>query len=363
MKKVISLLLVLAMVFSLAACGTKENAANNAANEVPANNAANTVEPVNNEIAEYYLSKANEVQVTADSVIVKDDSGRDAVTLKKNPQKVAVLYGSLVCLWYEAGGTTPLTVGGKSAVTLYEEQIGRDITKDEGVKVITTSSSGSSWDIESIIAEKPDLIVTSVGMKGFETMSGPAQAAGIPCIGIDYDAVQDYLKWFKVFCNLTGHPELWESVANQTASEIVKTVSSVPKNAEQPTAVILLVSSNQLKAYGNANQPGMTLKELGGKNLVDPDPNGTKNTVDISMEELYAMNPKFIFYSARGLAEDPMQELMDVVGNDNAVWKSLDAVKNGNVLILPKGLFFNKANRRYAEAYQTMYGYLYEGKK
>ena len=178
-------------------------------------------------------------------------------------------------------------------------------------------------------------------MKGYESMSGPAAAAGIPCIGIDYDAVQDYLKWFKVFCNLTGHPELWESVANKTAKDIIKTVSSVPANVEQPTAVILLVSSGKLKAYGNANQPGMTFRELGGKNLVDPDPNGTKNTVDISMEELYSMNPKFIFYSARGLAEDPMQELMDVVGNDNAVWKSLDAVKNGNVLILPKSLFFN----------------------
>ena len=166
-----------------------------------------------------------------------------------------------------------------------------------------------------------------------------------------------------MFCNLTGDPELWESVANKTANDIIKTVSSVPANVEQPTAVILLVSSGKLKAHGNANQPGMTFRELGGKNLVDPDPNGTKNTVDISMEELYSMNTKFIFYSARGLAEDPMQELMDVVGNDNAVWKSLDAVKNGNVLILPKGLFFNKANRRYSEAYQTMYGYLYEGKK
>ena len=41
---------------------------------------------------------------------------------------------------------------------------------------------------------RPDVV--STGMKGYSTISGPAAAAGIPVIGINYDAVQDYLKWF-----------------------------------------------------------------------------------------------------------------------------------------------------------------------
>lgn len=145
MKKLIAMLLAMAMLFSLAACGNQaeesqqgENATNT---ETPApQNTDNVVVPentstpedsqINNEVVEYYLGKANEVVVTDTHVIFTDDGSSEEISIAKNPQNVAVLYGSLACLWYEAGGTVQLAVGGKSASTLYKEQIGRDITQD-----------------------------------------------------------------------------------------------------------------------------------------------------------------------------------------------------------------------------------------
>ena len=171
MKKLIAMLLAMAMLFSLAACGNQveesqqgENATNT---ETPApQNTDNVVVPentstpedsqINNEVVEYYLGKANEVVVTDTHVIFTDDGSSEEISIAKNPQNVAVLYGSLACLWYEAGGTVQLAVGGKSASTLYKEQIGRDITQDEGVTVVTESSSGTNWDVEQIIGAKPD---------------------------------------------------------------------------------------------------------------------------------------------------------------------------------------------------------------
>ena len=195
MKRLSAMLLALSMVFSMTACGSAPAASSapesSSQSVQPSQSSEAAVEEVNNEVVEYYMNKANEVEVTDTHVIFSDDGSGEVLTIEKNPEKVAVLFGSLACLWYEAGGTVQLAVGGKSASTTYKEQIGRDITQDEGVLVVTESSSGTSWDIETILAENPDLIICSTGMKGYATISGPAQAAGIPVVGINYDAVQD----------------------------------------------------------------------------------------------------------------------------------------------------------------------------
>lgn len=339
MKKLISLLLVLAMALSMVIC---------CAGEAP---------EAENTLVSYYLQKADEVVITDTHVIVTDDSGRGELTIEKNPQNAAVLYGSLACLWYEAGGVSPLLIGGSSAISLYEEQIGRDITQDEGVTIISESSSGSEWDIEKIIANKPDLIVVSMGMKGYASIGASAEAAGIPVIAIQYDHVQDYLKWFKVFCNLTGHPELWEEIANATAEKIIEIVSQVPTDVASPKVAVLGVVSGKLRAYGTEAAAGTVVKELGGTNVFD---DGTKpfESVDIDLEQLYAAAPELIVVNQRGKAGATQKELEEVVGG-NPVWNELAAVKNEKVFFLEKGLFHNKPNHRYQEAYLVMAQYLY----
>lgn len=379
MKRIIALLLSVAMIFSLVACGNKQNEqpkqpANSGtveqtpdktpeekpADQTPEEQTAPTEpeEELTNEMVEYYMQKANEVQVTDTHVIFTDDGSGKELTIAKNPQNVSVLYGSLTALWYEAGGTVPLAIGGKSAVVLYEEQIGRDITQDEGVKVVATSSSGTGWDVEAILAEKPDLIITSIGMKGYSTISEPAAAIGVPVIGINYDGVQDYLKWFKVFCNLTGHPELWEEVAEKTANGIIDVVSKVPKDVDAPTAAILVVNSDKLKAYTYDSQPGTMLKELGGVNVFDPNNEGASANVEISLEDLYTQDPDMIFLAWYNEPGEMYNQLMTMV-EGNPVWDSLRANQEGKFFQLDKSLFHNKANHMYDQAYKTLAELLY----
>ena len=51
-----------------------------------------------------FLEKADEVVVTDTSVIFTDAASETPFEITKNPSKTAVLYGSFVTLWYEAGG-------------------------------------------------------------------------------------------------------------------------------------------------------------------------------------------------------------------------------------------------------------------
>lgn len=365
MKKLIALLLAMIMVLSMAACGTPDPtdppateppATEPPATEPSATEPPATEPPIDNTIIEYYMAKANEVVVTDTHVTFTDDSGRGEISIEKNPKNAAILYPSFTCLWYETGATAPLIIGGKSGIELYNEQIGRDITKDEGVTVVSDSSSGGSWDVEAIIAYKPDLIVCSMGMKGYSTIGSAAEAANIPVIAIQYDHVQDYLKWFKVFCNINGHPEAWEAVANATAEKIIEIVSKVPADAVVPKVAILGVVSGKLRAYGTEAAAGTILNELGGINVFD-DGSAPFESVDIDLEQLYAAAPEIILINQRGDKGATEEQLMEIVGG-NAVWEGLDAVKKG-IIYLDKGLFHNKPNHRYEESYQTMAKILY----
>lgn len=369
MKQLIALFLAIIMSFSLVACGSQQPQQKDPESTPAVSDPGNPSEPsnpsepgnasdptqTNNETIEYYMQKANEVTVTETHVTFTDDGSGKEMSVAKNPKKVAVLFGSMASLWYEAGGTVQLGVGGKSAITTYKQQIGRDITQDEGFVVVTESSSGTNWDVETIIAEKPDLIICSIGMKGYSTISGPAAAANIPVVGINYDSVRDYLKWFKVFCNLNSKPELWDEVAEKTANDIIDIVSKVPEGEKDPTAIILVISSGKLRAYSLDSQPGVMLNELGGINVLDPDGEGFA-TVDIDVEQIYALDPDIIFLS--GFGDITMDTLLEM-HKDNPVWESLRAVKDGRVYFLDKSLFHNKANHLYNEAYRTMAQFLY----
>lgn len=363
MKKLIAMLLAVIMVLSMTACNntnvnpTEDNKQTEPDPTVETTTAPTETEPVvDNTLVEYYMAKANEVVVTDTHVTFTDDSGRGEISIEKNPKNAAILYPSFTCLWYETGATAPLIIGGKSGIELYNEQIGRDITQDEGVTVVSDSSSGGSWDVEAIIAYKPDLIVCSMGMKGYSTIGNAAEAANIPVIAIQYDHVQDYLKWFKVFCNINGHPEAWEAVANATAEKIIEIVSKVPADVEAPKVAILGVVSGKLRAYGTEAAAGTILNELGGINVFD-DGSAPFESVDIDLEQLYAAAPEIVLINQRGDKGATEEQLMEIVGG-NAVWEGLDAVKKG-IIYLDKGLFHNKPNHRYEESYQTMAKILY----
>ena len=357
MKKLITLLLALAMALSMAACGAQSAVPTDASAQETEAPATEPAAVVDNTLVEYYMQKANEVVVTDTAVTFTDDSGRGEITVEKNPKNAAILYGSLTCLWYEAGGVAQLAIGGSSNTTLYNEQIGRDIAEDEGVTVVADSNAGSKWDVEAIIAHNPDLIVCSMGMTGYETIGATAEAAGIPVIAIQYDHVQDYLKWFKVFCNLTGHPELWEEVANATAEKIIEVVSQVPTDAEAPKVAVLGVVSGSIRAYGTEAAMGTILDELGGTNVFD-DGTSPFESVDIDLEQLYAAAPDIIIINQRSTAGETKEQLNELVGG-NPVWDSLAAVQNDLVYFVPKGLFHNKPNHRYQEAYLVMAQILY----
>lgn len=309
------------------------------------------------ELKSDFLALADEVTVNETSVTFTD-ANNNTVTINKNPQKVYNLYASFTTLWYEAGGTVAGCIGGSSSIDLYQQYIGRDITADEGITVVATTSSGSKWSVESIISGQPDLIICSTAMSGYSTISSPAEAAGIPVIAVSYDSLSDYLKWFKVFCNLTGKPELWDSIATKTVDDVVEVLMEIPLE-NNPTVFCMFSGTTKFQANLSSTVVGSMVKMMRATNIADSWFTETGATrVDINLETVFAGQPDMILVQCHSDTEEVTGFMNDIYG-DNPVWEAIPAVKENKIFFLEKVLFHNKPNSRFAEAYQKLAQILY----
>ena len=308
-----------------------------------------------------FLAEADKVIVTDDAVTFTDASSVDGstITVPKNPGKTVNLYASFTTLWYEAGGTVAGCIGGDSSVTLYKEYIGRDITQDEGVVTVATSSSGKKWDVETIIALQPDLIICSTAMSGYSTIQSPAAAANIPVIAMSYNDFSDYLKWFKVFCNITGNPELWDSVAMKALDDVVDVLMECPTENNPTVFSMFYNGAESLQANTSGTVVGGMLTEMNAINIVDTWENTTSaERLEINLETVFLANPDIIVVQCHA-SEDEARASVESIYGSNPVWQSLKAVQEGKVYYLEKSLFHNKPNSRFAEAYQKLAAILY----
>ncbi|MCF0262216.1 MAG: ABC transporter substrate-binding protein [Sphaerochaetaceae bacterium] len=302
-----------------------------------------------------FLEKANEVVITDKSVSFTDAAGQ-ILTLNKNPKKVTILYSSLVSLWYEAGGKASNIIGGSSAQEYYLESLGYDPTQD--TNVIATSALASKWDIEKIIEDRPDLIICSTAMYGYATIKGPASLANIPVIAVDYDDFSDYLKWFKVFSALNSRQELWQSIALKALDEVNNIINSCPDN-EKPTYLCLFSNSTALDANTQDTVICNMLYSLKADNVIKTNKDLQLQKISINLETIYSLDPDFILIQCHAGTDIAQADVKRLYGS-NPVWNALRAVKNNNVYYLPRDLFHNKPNSRFAQAYSTLRDILYQ---
>lgn len=307
-----------------------------------------------------FLAKADEVVVTDDSVIFPDAASETPLEIAKNPSKPAVLYGSFVTLWYEAGGKAAGIIGGDSSIALYNLYIGRDVTQDEGVTVLAESSAGKNWSTENIIAFQPDLIICSTAMSGYKTISAPAEAAGIPVVAMDYNDFSDYLKWFKVFCNLNGHPELWDTVAMPALDKVVDILCRITENQENAPKVFAMFSAtkNNITANTSGTVLGGMISQMNAINIADADNTSGADRIEINMESVFAADPDLIVVQCHASTDDDAEQVNRVYG-ENPVWKSLRAVQEGKIYFLEPHLFHYKPNSHFADAYLQLAQLLY----
>lgn len=290
MKKILSLLLIFAIMLSFAAC------ANN-------NNSASTSDNNSGETASAY------------PMTVTDQAGR-TVTIEKEPQK-------LVSGYY-------ISTSAIIALDLKDKLVGieakankRAIYSLSAPELIDLPNVGTAkeFNLEGCVALAPDLVILPLKLK--------SAAESLTALGIDVLLVNpENQQLLEEMVTLIGKATNTQTKAAELLgfiSDQNERLTSSLANAEKPK-VYLAGNSNLLSTAGSAMYQSDMIRLAGGANVA-ADITDTY-WVEISYEQLLTWNPEYII-----LASDATYSVEDVLTNPNLA--NCDAVKNGKVFKMP----------------------------
>ena len=304
MKKLITLLLVLAMTLSFAACGQTEEIEKTtpAVTEatVPATEA--TV-PETTEAPSHY------------PVTVTDHAGREVV-IEEEPQK-------LVSGYYIS---TSLLI----ALDLDEKLVGieakadkRAIYKLAAPELIELPNVGTAkeFDLEGCAALEPDLVILPIKlMSAVETL----EVLGIDVLLVNPENQELLTEMINMIASATNTEDKAEQLLGFTATQ-ESYLAQTLAGAETPS-VYLAGNSSMLSTAGNAMYQSDMIRLAGGINVAAE----IEDTywVEIDYEQLLTWNPEYII-----LASDATYTVEDVLADPNLA--NCAAVVSGNVYQLP----------------------------
>jgi iron complex transport system substrate-binding protein len=259
------------------------------------------------------------------------------------PQRVVAATGSLAHIWLLAGGSL---VGVTS-----------DAFDERFALPPATANIGRlhQLDMETTLALEPDFVILSAELAAQTKLYDSFAAAGIDTAYFSVESFADYLATLKNFTDLTGRPDLYQQNGLALADKITDVIE---KASTQPSYKILLLRANSsgINVRNSETMTGIMLKDLGCTNIADSETGLLEN---LSMEVIIKENPDLIFVVFQGEDEDKARQALAETLIANPAWPELGAIKNNRYIILPKELFHQKPNDRWAEAYQILYEILY----
>lgn len=276
-----------------------------------------------------------------DAVTFTDALGYE--TTIESWDRVVSLYGSFAETWLLAGGT----LVGATSDAIEERQLDLD-----GAAIV---GSVKEPNLEEIIAAEPDFVILAADIAAQADFHDALTQADIPHAYYRADTFEEYLTMLEQFCSMTGRQDLYEQngLAVQTQIEdVLKAVEGQPA----PTALLIRAYSTGAKAKGEDNLAGVILRDLGADNLVS---RYESLLEDLSMEEIIAADPDFIFITTMGSSDEAAMDYMAATFESNPAWAELSAVKNGRYVLLPRDLFHYKPNARWGESYAYLAKILY----
>ncbi|UOC12887.1 ferrated catecholamine ABC transporter substrate-binding lipoprotein SstD [Staphylococcus agnetis] len=318
MKK-LGLLLMVAMVFVLVACGNDDNKSSKKGGS------KETVEVKN----DFKLrGKADDGS--------QDKAYSDTVEVPKNPQKAVVFdYGALKTLE---------EMGLKDKVAALPKGEGNAQLPDflDDFKSDKYQNTGSLKEINfDVIAKvKPDVIYLSArtaNQKNIDEVKKAAPDAPIVYMGAKND---DFIESMKNDTSILGKiydTEKKAEALNKELDEKIAEVKAKTKNLDLK-AMYLLVNEGELSTFGAGDRFGNLVFDTLGFKPVDDNIKKSSHGQNVTNEYVSEKNPDIIFAMDRGKAIGEKSTAKQVLGNN--VIKNVKAVKNGKVLELDPKLWY-----------------------
>lgn len=261
---------------------------------------------------------------SGESITVTDVRGE--VEIPANPQRIVDLSGNsdiLSILGYSVIGTANSDAYDYTKFPAYLEET------LAGAEILGYSMQ-DTMDIEAVMNLNPDLIIIStVQEKMYEQLQEIAPTVMIQLEALNWK--EDVTAFAEIFGKEDAANE-WLEAYETKAEEVGKLVKET--YGEDSTYLSFLASGGQFFVFTGAGFGSLLYEDMG---LAVPA--GLPQQEDISLpvvtyEGLASIEADYIFVMA---TEEDKAEL-----EKNAIWNSLPAVTEGNVVILPSSPFFNQ---------------------
>ena len=313
MKKIVSLLLAMLLVFSLAACGTSGETETQP-----------QTEPQTEEQTVPQTEPATDPVGVSYPITVTDMAGRE-VTIESEPQHIVS--------GYYISSSACIALGLEDRIVGIEAKAGqRPIYTAAAPQLIDLPNVGTAkeFDLETCLSTEPDLVI--LPMKQKDTAAA-LEELGVPALLVLPESHEQIIEMFTLIGTAANCMDAAEDLIAYYEAELAEVEALAANVTEAPTVYITGTSSYLTTAPGQMYQS--SLITAAGGNAAGADIEGT-SWMEISYEQLLTMNPDIIVVPTNNWANNsPDFTVEDVLAD--AELSEVTAVKNGAVYQMTVG--------------------------
>ncbi len=264
--------------------------------------------------------------------------------LEEPVENWAVLSGTFLNLWYRLGGKSICTTDLGSAFI--------DESYSNEIMALPLVGAVYSPNIEKVAEHDPDFTIAQVGIQ--TTLAGTMNEMGKPTALFHMRSYGDVIDQLRIFGKLLENEEEAETIIAQMEADKKAIVDELPE--ESKSVVIMYVTSSSLAVKLDNSIAGDVANILELNNIASgllPDTLGSETT-PLDVEFIAEQNPDIILVTSMISSNEDAKRVMDEEFSGNPVWKTVGAVKKGNIVYLPQEYFLYNAGHKYVEAIEYM---------
>lgn len=307
MKKTVTLMAALAMVFCMAACG------NTAANDNAPSSEPVIVTEVKPETITIQALNANKQMVE--------------IRVPYNPQRIAILDMPALDI-VDALGLGDRIVGSAAVSIEYLTSYNPD---DSNGKIMNLGTVKTA-DLEKVAACEPDIIF--IGGRLSSVYADLEAIAPVVYLAVDYEKgiVESTRFNAQTIASIFGK----EAEVDAMFTDFQPRIDALNAVLKGKNVLLGMYNANALGLMGTASQLNLIANELGAINLSESVGEAEKAThgEEASWETIITLNPEYMFIldrsTATGASDEGVMGAREVI--ENALIKELDVYRNGKII-------------------------------
>lgn len=332
-KKLLALVLVTVMVFTLTACATNTKTESTVSEVDEVAESEETVKKTADESTEELSEEVSSAHT------VTDHLGNE-VELPYEINKIVVsnilpLPSVLTIFFDSAEKLVGIAPGSYSAAanSLLSELY------PEILNASTDFTDGTTINVEELIKLEPDVIFCNA--TEVENIAA-LQNAGLPVVAVavnkwNYDAIETLNQWIMLLSEIfpdNDKTEICATYSNEIFTMVQDKVKDIPDDERVNSFFLFQYNDTMLSTSGLHFFGQWWADSIGAKNVAEE--LDVDNIASVNMEQVYGWNPELIFITNFNQCA-PEDLYNNTIGTYD--WSEIDAVKNQNAYKMPLGMY------------------------